>query len=116
MAWDRIQVVAAGFFAASAALAQTTEPLFSSSEDTLGNAVTYPDGTLAELTGSLVTMMPGDSTGWYLHPVPTAGYVFSGQLTVESATGETDTFETGEGLIERQNVAHNGHNRAWARD
>jgi hypothetical protein len=48
--------------------------------------------------------------------VPTVGYVFSGQLTVESATGETDTFDTGEGLIERQNVAHNGHNRAWARD
>jgi D-alanyl-D-alanine dipeptidase len=106
----RVQVIAASFFAAAAVLAQTTEPLFSSSEDTLGNAVTYPDGTPAELTGNLVTLMPGDSTGWHLHPAPTFGYVLSGHLTVEYATGETRTFKTGEGLIEGQNVAHNGHN------
>jgi D-alanyl-D-alanine dipeptidase len=110
MAGNRIEIVAASFFAASAAFAQTTEPLFSSSEDTLGNAVTYPDGTPAELTGSLVTMMPGDSTGWHLHPVPTVGYVLSGRLTVEYATGETRRFDTGEGFIEGQNIAHNGHN------
>jgi D-alanyl-D-alanine dipeptidase len=107
---DRIQVFAATLFVVSAGLAQTTEPLFSSSEDTLGHAVTYPDGTAAELTGSLVTMMPGESTGWHLHPVPTFGYVLAGQLTVEYATGETHTFEAGQGLIEGQNIAHNGHN------
>lgn len=110
MAWIRLQVIAVSLFAASAALAQTTEPLFRSSVDTLGNSVTYPDGSSAELTGNLVTMMPGDSTGWHLHPVPTFGFVLSGQLTVEYATGETHRFESGEGLIEGQNVAHNGHN------
>lgn len=93
------------------AFAQTrSEPLFRSGEDVLGNAITYPDAAPAELTGAVVSMMPGDSTGWHVHEVPTFGYVISGQLTVEYAAGETHRFGAGDGLIEAQNVPHNGHN------
>jgi D-alanyl-D-alanine dipeptidase len=104
--------VAVTLLGAAPALAQPgVEPLFSSSEDVLGNSITYPDATPAELTGSLVTMMPGDNTGWHVHDVPTFGYVISGRLTVEYAAGEMHVFEAGDGVIEAQNVAHNGHNR-----
>ncbi len=104
-------IVAASLLPGMRAFAQTTsEQLFSSGEDVLGNPITYPDAGPAELSGSLVTMLPGASTGWHRHAAPTVGYLLSGELTVEYATGETLVFRSGDGVIEALNVAHNGHN------
>jgi len=98
--------------AAAAAVAQTTtEPLFDSGQDTLGNPLSYPDAATARIAGDLVTMMPGTSTGWHRHAVPTFGYLLSGELTVDYATGEQRVFSAGAGVIEAQHIVHNGHNR-----
>lgn len=107
----RVHALAVMLLVGSNTGAQTIEPLFDSSEDLLGNPVTYLNGTLAELTGSVVTIMPGDSTGWHMHAVPSVGYVLSGQLTVEYETGEVHVIAAGDGVIEAQDVAHNGHNQ-----
>jgi D-alanyl-D-alanine dipeptidase len=104
--------VVAGYLLTAGAVAQpTVHPLFEAGIDTLGNPLTYPDGDAAEITGALVTMAPGHSTGWHFHRVPTFGYLLSGELTVEYATGESRVFETGDGILEAQHTVHNGHNR-----
>lgn len=94
------------------ALAEITfERLFQSQDDALGNPLAYPDSSVPVITGIRVHMMPGDSTGWHTHPVPTFGYLVTGELTVEYATGQSRLFRAGDGIVESQHVAHNGHNR-----
>jgi quercetin dioxygenase-like cupin family protein len=106
-----IGVIATLLLPAATVWAQaTSQPLFSTGEDTLGNPASYPESAPPELTGALVTLPPGDSTGWHRHAVPTLAYLLSGELRVEYATGETRIFRAGDGLIEAQNVVHNGHN------
>jgi quercetin dioxygenase-like cupin family protein len=85
--------------------------LFDSGVDTLGNPLAYPNDAAAHISGAVLTLPPGDSTGWHRHRVPTVGYLVAGELTIEYATGETRVFAAGDGFIEAQNVAHNGHNR-----
>ena len=97
-------------FAPTAGAQPSSEPVFSSDTDMLGNPITYADGAPAELRSSVVTLMPGDSTGWHLHAVPTAGYVLSGELTVEYENGETHAVSAGAGIIEALDTLHNGHN------
>jgi len=104
-------LLAASLSAAVPVLSQpTSRALFSSDADTLGSRYRYPDTAAAELTGAVVTLLPGDSTGWHRHAVPTVGYVLAGQLTVEYATGQVRVFGSGDGILEAQDVAHNGHN------
>jgi D-alanyl-D-alanine dipeptidase len=99
-----------GCVPAAGALAQTTQPLLRSGEDTLGNPLTYPGGDAAEVSGSIITLMPGESTGWHLHAAPTFGYLLAGELTVAYATGETRLFQAGDGIVEAQHTPHNGRN------
>ena len=94
----------------TAASQPTSRPLFSAGEDTLGNPIEYSITNAAEISGAIVTLNPGQRTGWHRHPVPTFGYLLSGELTVEYATGELRVFQAGTGLIEAQHVAHNGYN------
>ncbi|MHC1481105.1 cupin domain-containing protein [Frateuria aurantia] len=46
---------------------------------------------------------------WHTHPYPNAGYVISGQLTIEDkATGKKQTFTAGQAFTESVNDAHRG--------
>jgi quercetin dioxygenase-like cupin family protein len=96
--------------ATQAAAAPDVQPLFKSSTDSLGQTLTYPGGATAELTGAIVTLPPGESTGWHRHAVPVAGYLLEGELTVEYASGEKRVFRAGEGVIEVQTAPHQGYN------
>ena len=80
-------------------------------KDILGNAITYPGGDPAQITGIIITMEPGSSNGWHSHPVPTFGYVLSGELTVEYDTGEVKLIGVGDTIVEAQHTPHQGHNR-----
>jgi quercetin dioxygenase-like cupin family protein len=86
------------------------QALFRSALDGLGQALSYPGGAPAELSGSVVTLEPGASTGWHRHAVPVAGYLLSGELTVEYAGGEQRVFRAGDGIVEAMQVPHNGYN------
>lgn len=88
----------------------TVQTLFQSTEDTLGHPLGYPGAGTAEITGELVTLLPGDGTGWHYHPAPVVAYLLSGELTVDYATGETRVFRSGDGVIEAQHTPHIGHN------
>lgn len=85
------------------------QQLIATRADALGNPLTYADGGTAEITGLLVTMEPGERTGWHSHPVPTFGYLLAGELTVDYATGDTRVYRAGEVIVEAQHTPHDGH-------
>ena len=87
------------------------EELMKTESDIIGNAITYPSGEAAQITGIMLTMQPGESNGWHSHPVPTFGYMLSGELTVEYETGELKVMRAGEMIVEAQHTPHQGHNR-----
>lgn len=86
------------------------QQLFKSDRDGLGQPLHYADGAPAELTGAIVTLAPGQSTGWHTHGIPVAGYLLSVSLTVEYANGDKREFVAGEGVIEVLDAPHQGYN------
>ena len=95
----------------SAAWAADVQPILKSDMDILGDKITYPGGQAAEISGFIITMMPGENNGWHSHPVPTFGYMLSGELTVEYETGVVKVIKAGESIIEAQHTVHQGFNR-----
>ena len=87
------------------------EELMKADADILGNPITYANGDAAEITSIMITMQPGESNGWHSHPVPTFGYVLSGELTVEYEGGAVKVMRPGETVVEAQHTPHQGHNR-----
>lgn len=79
-------------------------------KDTLGNVLHYPDGQPAEISSYEITMGPGDVTKWHQHPVPTIGFILSGEVTVYYADDQMRTFKAGDAVIEAQFTPHQGQN------
>lgn len=75
-----------------------------------GEAIRYPDGAPALVTAQIVTIAPGQVTGWHRHGVPTFGYILSGRLEVEYDGAGRRTLVAGDHLMEAMKVAHNGSN------
>lgn len=112
----RAQPVLATILAAGLAFpvgAKDTYPpldvLLSSTETVIGQPFAYPDGQ-AKITAAIVTMAPGQSTGWHRHEAPLFGYVLEGELTVDYGDDGTRTFKSGDSLIEAYETLHNGTN------
>jgi quercetin dioxygenase-like cupin family protein len=68
----------------------------------------YPAGR-ALLTMLKVTMNPNTALPWHTHPVPNAGYILSGDLTLhDRASGVTHTYHAGESFAESVSAEHRG--------
>ena len=68
----------------------------------------YPKGT-PQLTMLKMTIPPNTALPWHTHPVPNAGYVLSGQLTIEDrASGKKETFKAGQAFTESVDDVHRG--------
>jgi quercetin dioxygenase-like cupin family protein len=68
----------------------------------------YPKGT-PELTVLKLSIPAHTALPWHIHPFPNAGYVLSGQLTIEDqASGKKQTFKTGQAFTESVNDVHRG--------
>jgi quercetin dioxygenase-like cupin family protein len=68
----------------------------------------YPTGR-PQLTMLKVTMNPSTALPWHTHPVPNAGYILSGDLTLhDRASGVTHTYHAGESFAESVNAEHRG--------
>lgn len=61
----------------------TVEVVLSTDSTTLGQPISYPSGSPATVTAAIVTMQPGQSTGWHKHGVPLIGYMIEGEITVD---------------------------------
>ena len=68
----------------------------------------YPT-TAPQLTVLRLTIPPHSALPWHTHPVPNAGYVLEGQLTIhDKASGATKTFHQGEAFTESVDDPHRG--------
>lgn len=69
----------------------------------------YPDGK-PKLSVLKITIPPHTILDWHTHPVPSAGYVLSGYITVEKfSDGTKKTVNTGEVLPETVGSVHRGY-------
>lgn len=68
----------------------------------------YPAGT-PELTVLKITIPPHTQLPWHTHPMPNAGYVLSGDVTVEKKdNGQKQLITQGQVLPEMVGAAHRG--------
>ena len=84
--------------------------LLSTRTTILGQPIAYPTTGPAEVTSLIVTMMPGEETGWHAHPVILYGYLLSGEVTVDYGTSGTRLYKSGEAFVEAIDTWHNGRN------
>lgn len=109
--------VAGGFGAATVAdrsVARETPPaagpLLSATETVVGEPLAYPSGLPARVTAAVVTLAPGQETGWHTHGMPVLGYVLEGELEVDYGAKGVRRYRAGEAVMEAIGVPHNGRN------
>ena len=67
----------------------------------------YPTGQ-PQISVLKVTLAPHTTMKWHTHPVPNAGYVLSGEVTVETKDGVKKHFVTGQAIPETVDIVHRG--------
>ena len=67
----------------------------------------YPSGQ-PEVTVVKITIPAHTALKWHTHPMPNAGYVLSGDLTVEKKDGTKKHFGAGEAILETVGTIHRG--------
>lgn len=92
--------------------APDAELLLDTTTTITGEPIRYPTSPVAQIVSQIVTLEPGQSTGWHRHGVPTFGYVLSGRIEVEYDGRGRRTLEAGDRLMEAMHTAHNGANTA----
>jgi quercetin dioxygenase-like cupin family protein len=70
--------------------------------------IRYPDAA-PELTVLRLLIPANTQLPWHSHPIPNAGYILSGELTIEDRnSGQTRRIKQGEALAEMVNITHRG--------
>ncbi len=85
-------------------------PLLSTSQTIIGQPIVYPAGSQAKITSVIVTMLPGEKTGWHRHDVPMYGYILQGEVTVDYGAKGIHVYRQGDAVVEAIDWPHNGHN------
>jgi quercetin dioxygenase-like cupin family protein len=68
----------------------------------------YPSGA-PRLTMTKLTIAARTAPPWHIHPFPNAGYVLSGELTLQDRqTGKSETFHAGQAFAESVDDVHRG--------
>lgn len=80
----------------------------------MGERIAYPAGAPAKVTAAVVTLAPGQETGWHTHGMPVLGYVLEGELEVDYGEKGVRVYRAGEAVLEAIGVAHNGRNTGVA--
>jgi quercetin dioxygenase-like cupin family protein len=78
---------------------------------TLDQPIKYPTKGAAEVSSSLLTLEPGQESGWHKDRVPLFVYVLEGTLSVEYDAGVTKEYPAGTSYMEAQGVWHNASNK-----
>ncbi|MFN2427442.1 MAG: M15 family metallopeptidase, partial [Candidatus Binatia bacterium] len=86
------------------------ETLLDTGTTIAGEALEYPESALPQVIAQIVTIAPGQTTGWHRHGAPLFGYILSGRLEVEYAGLGRRTLGPGDRLMEAVKTAHNGTN------
>ena len=86
------------------------EKIFSGNKTAIGETIRYPKGEPVDIQSLIVTLRPGETTGWHKHGVPAFGYILSGEVTVDYGEKGRRTYKSGEGFVDAMNWWHNGVN------
>jgi quercetin dioxygenase-like cupin family protein len=84
--------------------------LLSTTQTVLGQPIVYPAEAPAKVDAAIVSMQPGEETGWHQHDVPMFGYVLEGEVTVDYGAKGTRIYRRGDAIVEAIDVPHNGRN------
>lgn len=84
--------------------------LLASETTIIGQPIAYPTAAPAKITSAIVTMLPGEATGWHQHDVPMFGYILEGEVTVDYGAKGTRVYRQGDAVIEAVDWPHNGRN------
>jgi quercetin dioxygenase-like cupin family protein len=79
--------------------------------DVLDQQVTYPRKGVAAITSAVVTLEPGQETGWRRNKVPLYVHVLEGTLSIEFDGGVVKEFPAGSTFMDGQGVWHNATNK-----
>jgi quercetin dioxygenase-like cupin family protein len=71
--------------------------------------IIYPNGDV-KITALVVEMQPQAKMQMHYHEVPSFGYILEGKITVQSESGDIQTFSKGDVVIEMINKKHSGVN------
>ena len=93
---------------AQAASPPPPEKLLDTMADTVGAPLRYPVG-VARVSSFVLTMVPGQVTGWHRHDVPLYARVLSGTITVDYGERGKKTYSAGDTFMEAMDRWHNGH-------
>lgn len=88
----------------------TITALLDTRDTIIGQPIAYPTGAPAKITSAIVTMMPGEETGWHQHDVPMFGYILEGEVTVDYGKKGTRVYRRGDAVMEAMDWPHNGRN------
>ncbi len=86
------------------------EKLYSGDQTITGETIRYPDGDPVNIRSLVVTLKPGEKTGWHKHGVPTYGYILSGDLSVDYGEKGKRIYKAGEAFMEAMDWWHDGSN------
>ncbi len=84
------------------------------STTSLDQPFSYPTEQPAQVSSSIITLLPGEQTGRHFHQTPMYAYILSGSLTVTYETGPGTTtvmtYRKGAAFVEAIGTWHNGAN------
>ncbi len=83
--------------------------VFSGDTTVAGETVAFPQDN-PSVRALVVTMAPGEVTGWHQHHTPMFAYILEGEVTVDYEGIGKKTYRTGEGILEAMKVTHRGEN------
>ena len=86
------------------------QPLLDATTTNLGQPLVYPDEGAPQIKSLIVTLEPGEETGWHSHPVLTYGHVLGGEVTIDYGEASRKTYRAGDTFIEAFEHEHNGRN------
>ena len=85
-------------------------PIRTTTVTSTGQSITLPQKDV-EVTASIFEIAPGATLPVHKHPFPRYAYVLAGTLKVTNVdTGQSDTFKTGDFIVEMIDQWHQGSN------
>ena len=90
---------------------QRVQKLYSGGTTIVGEPVQYPAAKSAKISSVIVTMLPGETTGWHTHGAPLFAYMLEGELQVDYGAKGIRTFKKGDAFMEAMAVPHSGVNK-----
>ena len=92
----------------------SVQEVFRGDTTVVGEKLRYPQSGPADVQAVIVTLKPGEQTGWHRHGVPLFADVLEGEVVVNYGTHGERIYHAGSGFLEAMDTVHNGRNAGTA--